>query len=508
MKIVQHRYFIIFCFCSFNLMLRLLADANSGFQGDELLHIATGNHPAFGYMEFPPMIGWMAWLQNQFHSSSVFVHHIFTHIASTLIFILTAAIVQLLGGRNRAIIIALMCLSISPGFGRSFQLFQPTLFTQLFWLLGFYQLLRFILTLKHKYLYYLAVSCAFGFLAKYDIVFFIAGLTSLFFFKPTRQQLLGMVLPLSIALWLVLISPNLWWQYQHDFPVFQHFTELYKSQLDKIDFPTQLGKLVVALNPFAVIIYLGGLYFMFNSNNKPVYRPLAISILVSIGLLIIGKGKFYYFFPIMITLLCFGSIWFAQLTYQRFKWAFYTLGFFFILSGAVLIPYGLAVLPLQGFIKFARVKKENGLYEIKNQEYYSKQTWKEIMAALQKTYHSLPPTEQKNCLIWGKHYRQAGAVSLFHQEWGIPDAFSYHGSFYLWAPTGQMPSAVIAFNSDDSGQQFWMSYFDSVTPVAHVVNQYSKDLDDGQHRLTIYICKKPKQDFNGLKEIFKKRIFE
>ncbi len=35
-----------------------------GFQGNELLHIETGNHLALGYMEFPPLIGLLAFTNN------------------------------------------------------------------------------------------------------------------------------------------------------------------------------------------------------------------------------------------------------------------------------------------------------------------------------------------------------------------------------------------------------------------------------------------------------------
>lgn len=35
---------IIFIFCLFKLTLHIIADIHSGFQGDELLHIATGNY--------------------------------------------------------------------------------------------------------------------------------------------------------------------------------------------------------------------------------------------------------------------------------------------------------------------------------------------------------------------------------------------------------------------------------------------------------------------------------
>lgn len=73
-------------------MLHLIADSHSGFQGDELLHIETGKHLAFGYMEFPPMIGLLAFIQNIFGSTSIYIHHILAHFASILIIIYVAKI--------------------------------------------------------------------------------------------------------------------------------------------------------------------------------------------------------------------------------------------------------------------------------------------------------------------------------------------------------------------------------------------------------------------------------
>src|SRR5829696_1739062 len=81
---------IILIFCIVKLTLHLIADSHSGFQGDELLHIETGKHLAFGYMEFPPLIGLLAFIQNLFGSKAVYVHHLFAHLASLLIIIYVA----------------------------------------------------------------------------------------------------------------------------------------------------------------------------------------------------------------------------------------------------------------------------------------------------------------------------------------------------------------------------------------------------------------------------------
>src|SRR5215217_4866150 len=86
-KMTKQTKLIILTFCIVKLTLHLFADIHSGFQGDELLHIESGRHLAFGYMEFPPLIGFLAFIQNLFGSKAVYVHHLFAHIASILIII-------------------------------------------------------------------------------------------------------------------------------------------------------------------------------------------------------------------------------------------------------------------------------------------------------------------------------------------------------------------------------------------------------------------------------------
>ena len=214
---------LILFFCMVKLSLHLFADFYSGFQGDELLHIETGNHLAFGYMEFPPVIGWLAYIQNLFHSSSVWVNHIFTHIASLLIIIILAKTTVALGGKTKAVFLVLLCLLVAPCFGRSQQLFQPVVFSQLFWLLSFYQLVRFVKKPCFKFLFFLTISVAFGCLTKYDMVFFIAGLMSLFFFKHTRVFLLRWPTLIYVFLFIAILLPNFVWQYNYQFPVLKMF---------------------------------------------------------------------------------------------------------------------------------------------------------------------------------------------------------------------------------------------------------------------------------------------
>ncbi|WP_312524539.1 hypothetical protein [Sphingobacterium multivorum] len=129
------------------------------------------------------------------------------------------------------------------------------------------------------------------------------------------------------------------------------------------------------------------------------------------------------------------------------------------------------------------------------------QKWETGMHELRSVYDSLPPNEKASCLIWGKHYSQEGAVELMKSTYGLPNAFCYHGSFYNWAPTGRMPQTAIAICYNDTSDDFFCPFFEKVVPVRKLYSPYASSED--WVLLTIYRCKKPKQDFNKMKDLFK-----
>jgi hypothetical protein len=119
---------IVVTACLIKLCLHIIADSNSGFQGDEFLHIDAGNQLEFGYMEFPPLIGFLAYLQNLFGSTSILIHHFFSHFASIIFLIFVALTTIELGGKTKAVFISLLCVLAAPAFTRTHQLFQPVSF--------------------------------------------------------------------------------------------------------------------------------------------------------------------------------------------------------------------------------------------------------------------------------------------------------------------------------------------------------------------------------------------
>ena len=97
-KNFKAEYLIIISIVLIKTFLHLIADSNSGFDGDEVLYIDAGKHLSLGFMEAPPLIGILAFLQNLMHSESVYVNHIFVHLASPAILTLCGLITIKPGG--------------------------------------------------------------------------------------------------------------------------------------------------------------------------------------------------------------------------------------------------------------------------------------------------------------------------------------------------------------------------------------------------------------------------
>ncbi|MFN8256511.1 MAG: glycosyltransferase family 39 protein [Bacteroidales bacterium] len=486
------------------LILQLIATANSGYHGDELLHIEAGRHLAFGYMDFPPVISFLAWIQNFFQSDSLYINHLFNYINSILIVILSGLLTIQIGGKHWAVLITMLCLLFSPGFGASQYLFLPTAFEQIFWLGFIYCIVNYSITGNARNIIFAGIVAAFGFLNKYGILFLFGGFViSLVFFK--RELLKQKQTYIALILFILLISPNLFWQIQNGFPVFGHFSELYKTQLDKHSFADEMLTLVLFLNPLAFPVWATALAILPFTKKFRDYRLPLFTMFIAFSLLVLAKGKSYYFAPLVLGLIPFGAVYFEQLFEKRKLFLKIYLPMAAI-AGMVLLPHGIPVLKLNTYLNTFNLKpnKDNKI-PLMFENYYANENWKRILPAVNKTYSNLSDKDKKNCLIWGRHYSMAGGINLMGAKYHLPEAFSFHSSFYSWVPEFSKDVVVIAISESNWDKVLWEQYFSEVEEIQVVENKYASEPNWYNYR--IFLCKKAKYDSVRLKKLFEKEIF-
>ena len=507
---IQAEYIIIFIMLLIKTTLHLIADSHSGLDGDEIYHVDAGKHLAWGYMEFPPMIGVLAWIQNFFKSESTFANHFFVHIAAGLIIILCGLTVIRLGGRWKAVLLCLVCILTGSCFGLTQNAFQPVIFDQLFWVLSFYILITYIKTNKSKYIILLGLSIALGFLTKYSILFFAVSLIiSVIVFQ--RRLLREKTFWIGVVIILIIISPNIIWQWNHSFPVFSHLSRLYEVQLDKLKLSDNIMSLVLSPNPLTAFVWLPGIFIVPFIASFKKFKLGVFVIFISFILMFLAKGKFYYFYPIILMSFIAGSVFLEHILNSRI-WVFYIYLSLLILMVPITATNALPVLPLEKYIKFYQVQKnEAGVTPVMD-SYSFKLTWEKLNAAVKKVYDSLPANEKENCLIWGDTYSWASAINFYSEKYQFPNAISFHGTHYLWVPPFPKGISMITIcnsNSKDNIEDlmnYYKQYFSKVELKAQVFNQYSEDTTD--YYLNIFLCRDIKYDSEIMKRRMKYRIFE
>jgi len=126
--------------------------------------------------------------------------------------------------------------------------------------------------------------------------------------------------------------------------------------------------------------------------------------------------------------------------------------------------------------------------------------WEEMTAKAAKAYHQLTAEQQKQTVIFGGNYGQAGALHHFAQQYDIPDVVSLNSSFALWAPNSLKMKYFIYIDRKAAGL---ISYFGSAKKIGEGEAPLAVEKGTG-----IYLYTDPKPAFFKRydEELAKKRL--
>ena len=116
------------------LALRLATNGTLGFHIDELYYLASGRHPAFGYVDFPPIVPLLARLETGLLGVTPWNFRLLPAVVGAINVILSGAYVRKLGGSLRLQALALLVGLTAPVTLGTWR-FQTVIFDQLTWML-------------------------------------------------------------------------------------------------------------------------------------------------------------------------------------------------------------------------------------------------------------------------------------------------------------------------------------------------------------------------------------
>jgi len=411
--------------------------------------------------------------------------------------------VKELGGKKIAISLASFSYLLSHIYLNTNTGFQPISFNYLYWLLSGYLILVMIRRNNPKIWIWIAIVFGFAFLNKYSIVIFYAAFAISLLVSKHRHLYISKYFLIALVIGFAIILPNLIWQYQNNWPILSHMSELRETQLVYIR-PSDFLLEQLTNNLHALFVWFGGLLVLLFHRKEMQYRMFGIMYILVIVLWLAGSGKSYYAMGIYPILFVFGAYFFEK--YIR-KYSIYVFGLLVVLMFVPLYLYRSHSMSLTTFEKSVNegaYRWGDGVDRDIPQVLASMTGWKEIGQKVEDIYMGLGQEKRNNCDIYCDNYSNAGAVMFYGKDNNIPQPFSLDGSsFALWAPDSLSNDFMIWVDSgvDDINKDSLLSqWFREVELKTTIDNKYFRD--DGTK---IYLCESPTE---GFKNLYKTHIKE
>lgn len=191
---------------------------------DEIQYWWWSTELDWGFYSKPPMVAVLIKLV-----TSIFGHSVFAiKLGATLIYPITTYLIYLLGRRvvSESVGFWAGVLFITlPGVALSSTITSTDVLLFLFWSSAMLLFIRSVETDAWKDWLLCALVCGLGLLSKYNMAIFALSALGYLLGFGHKQTLLNPKLWIMAALALLLLSPNIYWNYLHDFPTFSHTAE-------------------------------------------------------------------------------------------------------------------------------------------------------------------------------------------------------------------------------------------------------------------------------------------
>lgn len=442
-KIWIKAYWIILLFTLAKLLVHLLTATHYGFQRDAYLYLAQSQHLDWGFFSTPPLTAFITRLHTMIWGDSLLAVRLLPALIGAVSIFLVGWLIKNLKGGSLAQLIGLSAYFLSPAFLRPAALLQPVIFNHLFWLLAALVVLRMIQRQDPKLILWMIPVLGLGWMAKYSIIFYGFALLAALIISRQRKLLRSPYLPLALAGGLLIILPNLIWQYQHNWPVFTHMSELQESQLGNVLLKDFLFAQLFMHLP-ALPVWLGGFIWLIFHPKHRDFRIFAWAFVFTLLLIILLKGKFYYTIAAYTILVVFGSLAWEQWAARSKRLYAYILLFLMLSGGLFVLPFSLPVYKLDRMVKYDQkmirmgldimLKWEDGRVHDLPQDYADMVGWDELGEKVWTFYEDLHDSIKVETWVYGEFYGCAGAVRYSRPGPSYPDVYSFNDAFMEWIP--------------------------------------------------------------------------
>jgi hypothetical protein len=496
---------ILLALLALKFLLHLWLNGQWSFHRDELLYLALGRNLDWGYASVPAGIGFWAWLGDSVLGGSVEAIRLISTLFGTATVLLTGLMAKEFlpknaetgSGRFAMLIVGLAGLTCGA-YLRPCMLFMPVVFDIFYWTLLCWLFLKYINTEKSSWLLWFGATAGLGLLNKYTVLMLLFAMLPGILFTKQRRIFSDKKFYLAVGLALLIFSPNIVWQAEHQFPVFRHLGELAATQFAHVSLGDFLGDQLRFFIP-ALPVWLCGLYFLLFKKEAAAWRVFGWMYLTVLAILLFFSAKSYYSLGAYPVLIAAGAAYLERLTIEKRKSLRYVLPMLMLALGALVLPASLPLFPPEKEAAFMKdmakvpgldgvLRWEDGKNYALPQDFADMLGWKEMADAAGKTWQNIP--DKSAAAIYADSYGQAGAIEHFGKKYGVPKVLSFSDNYRYWLPDS-LPAnfQTLIYVNDELGDDM-PGFFQKIEKVWELDMPLSR-----QHGDQIYLCQQPTPAF-------------
>lgn len=473
-------YRIILLFALARLLAYLFTATNYGFQRDAYLYMAQSKHLDWGFFSTPPLVAFVTRIHTMIWGDSLLAVRLLPALIGIASLFMAGWLIKQLKGGAMAQVIGLTAIFLSPAFLRTSSLLQPVVFNHFFWLLSAVVIFQLVRKQEPKQLLWLIPALGLGWLAKYSIIFYASALLVALVISPHRKLLWSKYLPWTMAGGLLLILPNLLWQHQHNWPVISHMTELQDTQLGNVILKDFLIAQLFMHLP-AIPVWIGGLIWLIFNRKHRQYRLFVWAFGLTLLLIILLGGKFYYTIAAYTMLMVFGGIAWEQWSAPPRRWIAWVVLALMVFNGIYSLPLSLPVYKPDRMVEYGRKQVERGMDVMFKwedgkihdlpQDFADMVGWDELGHKVWDFYETLDDSVKASTAIYGEFYGCAGAMDYYRPDNSYPEVLSFNDAYMEWISRMPELEHMIYVGYSDRVSQ----YFLEATLIGSVENPHFRE---------------------------------
>jgi hypothetical protein len=467
---------------AFKALLHLAFVTRYGYHGDELYFLECGRHLAFGYVDHPPLIPWIARLADEL-GGSLLALRLPAIAAGTATMAVTALLVRDWGGGRQAQVLALLCLLAAPMHLRVGAMLNIPVVEVFLCTLTAYLVAR-ALSKGERWTWVLAGG-AFGLamLAKHSSVLWGAALGVGVLVSPGRRVLATRWPWLGAIAAFLLVLPNLLWQVDNGFASLEFMRNLRHEVLAEQGRGLFVAGQFLYFHPLAAVVWVAGLLFAFTATGRAA-RPFAVLFLAMFAFFLVSGGKPYYLASAYPAVLAAGGVALERWLATRVAMRRALVGSLAV-TGLALGVLTLPALPIRTVDRALQavlgwVVPPMAL----THDMHGMIGWEEHASTIDRLYRSLPAHERIQASVLTGSYAQAAALNILRAV-PVPRAVSGHMTYYLWGPDGGRGDVLIAYGLP---RDLLERHYRECTERARIDAPLARPWDTD---LPVYVCRRP-----------------